>query len=466
MRYSYREDREPVATGEAFQALRVDDLKALARLLGKEVPNRKPELVALLTKTMRDPDMVRTLYEQLDGTGKDAVREATHDDEGLWHAEQFRAKYGRSPSFGKTKSSYREPARPTPLYLFFPNFVSLPVDLRQMLLTFVPEPKHLDIAAAEGRPETVRLTHFIWRDGKRIEEEEHVPLRVRETARDALHDVKALLRLADAGDVRVGEKTRRPTQASVQAVRRVLAGGDFYAPEDESKEKYEQVTNDLSMKAFAWPLLLQAAGLAEPAGARLQLSDAGRKATAKPPAETLQRIWKRWLGTKLLDEFSRINAIKGQQSSGALTAVVSRRQAVADALALFPPRKWIAVDEFFRYCQALGADVEVARNAWNLYLSDPHYGSFGYAGSTWTELSGRYILAFLFEYAATLGLVDVAYIAPEGARRDFSDRRVTDDLSALSRYDGLMYLRLNALGACAWESPSTTNPRRWPSKRS
>ena len=447
MRSSHREDWEPVTTEEAFQALRVDDLKRLARLLGKDVPNRKADLASLLTKKMQDPEAVRTLYEQLDETGKNMVREATHDAEGLWQPEQFHAKYGQSPSFGEAQSSYRDPTPPSILWLFFPNFVSLPVDLRDLLLKFVPEPKPLDIAATDERPTTVRLTDYTWQDGKRVEQEEQVPLRVRETARDALHDVLAVLRLVDAGEVRVGEKTRRPTQATVKAVGRVLAGGDFYSAEDESKEEYEDVTKDLSMKAFAWPLLLQAAGLAESAGARLQLTEAGRKATTKPSAETLQRIWNRWLGTKLLDEFSRINVIKGQQSSGALSAVVPRRKAVADVLAHCPPRKWIAVDEFFRYCQALGADVEVARNPGKLYVSDPHYGSFGYEGHTWEELAGRYILAFLFEYAATLGLLDVAYIAPEGARSDFTDRWGADDLSALSRYDGLMFLRVNALGA-------------------
>ena len=152
MPYLHQKDQEPVTTEEAFQALRVDDLKALARLLGKEVPNRKPELVALVTKGMRDPHVVRTLYEELDDTGKDAVREATYDGQGLWHAEQFRAKYGQTPSFGTTQSSYREPARPTALYLFFPNFTSLPVDLRELLLTFVTEPKPLDLAGAVDQP--------------------------------------------------------------------------------------------------------------------------------------------------------------------------------------------------------------------------------------------------------------------------------------------------------------------------
>jgi hypothetical protein len=62
-------------------------------------------------------------------------------------------------------------------------------------------------------------------------------------------------------------------------------------------------------------------------------------------------------------------------------------------------------------------------------------------------LQGRFVMALLFEYAATLGLLDVAFLSPEGARGDYSDHWGTDDLSCLSRYDGLMYFRINTLGA-------------------
>jgi len=55
-------------------------------------------------------------------------------------------------------------------------------------------------------------------------------------------------------------------------------------------------------------------------------------------------------------------------------------------------------------------------------------------------------MAFLFEYAATLGLIDIAYIHPSGARKDY-DQWGTDDLDCLSRYDGLLHIRLNGLGA-------------------
>src|SRR5665811_1996055 len=88
------------------------------------------------------------------------------------------------------------------------------------------------------------------------------------------------------------------------------------------------------------------------------------------------------------------------------------------------------------------------RSIWKLYITDPQYGSLGYAGfHNWTLLEGRYTLAVLFEYAATLGLIDIAYTDPAGAREDFRENWGTDDLDSLSRYDGLHDIRVNALGA-------------------
>jgi hypothetical protein len=57
------------------------------------------------------------------------------------------------------------------------------------------------------------------------------------------------------------------------------------------------------------------------------------------------------------------------------------------------------------------------------------------------------VLCVLFEYAATLGLIDVAYVPPAEARADFRQLWGADDLEYLSRYDGLSYVRLTPLGA-------------------
>ena len=55
----------------------------------------------------------------------------------------------------------------------------------------------------------------------------------------------------------------------------------------------------------------------------------------------------------------------------------------------------------------------------------------------------------LFEYAGTLGLIDLDYIHPGGARDDYRGNWGGDFLDALSRYDGLQSIRLNPLGAYA-----------------
>ena len=130
-----------------------------------------------------------------------------------------------------------------------------------------------------------------------------------------------------------------------------------------------------------------------------------------------------------------------------MTAVVGRRQAIVDALAECRVGAWVAIDELSRHMRATGNTFEVTRDPWNLYISEMQYGSLGYEGSHgWDLLQERFIMALLFEYAATLGLVDVAYSTPDDARSDFRSLWGTDDLRFLSRYDGLSCVRLTGLG--------------------
>jgi hypothetical protein len=44
-------------------------------------------------------------------------------------------------------------------------------------------------------------------------------------------------------------------------------------------------------------------------------------------------------------------------------------------------------------------------------------------------------------------MVDVAYVSPHDARPDYGELSGVDEFTFLSRYDGLMYIRLTALGA-------------------
>jgi hypothetical protein len=120
------------------------------------------------------------------------------------------------------------------------------------------------------------------------------------------------------------------------------------------------------------------------------------------------------------------------------------------------------VDNLFTTMRRGNMSPTVARSEmalWKLYLVDAHYGSLGYDGfHAWEILEGRYTLAVLFEYAGTLGLLDLDYIHPTGAREDFQNNWGGDDLDALSRYDGLQAIRLTALGRYASASSATYQP--------
>lgn len=262
---------------------------------------------------------------------------------------------------------------------------------------------------------------------------------VRSTEVEALADVLAVLQLAGAGKLHASEKTQRPTAATVAAVAEVLAAGDFYSTEP--------------IAAFAWPVLIQAGGLAELAGGRLQLTAKGRAALGRAPVETIRALWRSWVVKAPIDELSRVEHIKGQRTANTLTSAKTRRQTVATALSRCPFGEWIGVDDLFGRMRRGNLSPTVARSEralWRLYLVDPQYGSLGYAGfGDWPILEGRYTLAVLFEYAGTLGLVDLDYTDPAGARDDYHGNWGADDLDYLSRYDGLRAVRLNALGAYA-----------------
>ena len=74
------------------------------------------------------------------------------------------------------------------------------------------------------------------------------------------------------------------------------------------------------------------------------------------------------------------------------------------------------------------------QRGWKLYIEDAHYGSLGYDGyGKWEMLEGRFTLAVLFEYAATLGMLDVDYIHPTGARDDFHDNWGGEELDDVDR---------------------------------
>ena len=63
-------------------------------------------------------------------------------------------------------------------------------------------------------------------------------------------------------------------------------------------------------------------------------------------------------------------------------------------------------------------------------------------------------------------MIDVAYVDPVDARDDNKDMWGAEDLGFLSQYDGLMYLRLNPLGAYCLDLTDKYAPSRVEAKSS
>ena len=274
------------------------------------------------------------------------------------------------------------------------------------------------------------------------------PVLLRDTAPDALSNLVAVLELTADGRVRCQAATRRPLAATVRLVEDVLVAGDYY----DSRADGEPIA------AFGWPMLLQAGGLTRLAGTQLELTPRGEAVLARPCYQALGALWDRWLRSVSQDELTRIEAIRGQRKTGTLTPPARRRAAVADGLAALGPGVWVEVDALFAVLRAQAVPLAVCNSAlarWRLYLEDRRYGSLGPAGwKAWNVLEGRYALCVLFEYAASLGVVDVAYAGARGARDDYRDLRGADGRDCLSRYDGLAAVRVNDLGAAILHDPA------------
>ncbi len=438
--------QQPNTLREVLYDIRNDDLKRLSKLVGGTKLTKKADLVEFLIDEILGDKQARKLYEEMPPINQKAVQEATYDSNGMLDEIFLVAMYQDVPVFYDVPETerrsywYDRQRYSTTLLLFLPGRNPLPKDLQAILKKFVPEPEPFQILAVENLPKTFRQTQIDYAGETTFDLE----LQERSTELEAGQELKAVLQLVELGKISVTSKKQVPNAASLKAIEGVLPSGDFYVLEDI--EDWDLLPGGCAIKAFAWPMIIQAAGFVEPSSGKLKLSEAGRNALSAPAHESLRKAWKRWQSTTLVDEFNRVESVKGQGGRGTLSAVKNRRPPIVETLKECPVGSWVAVDDFFRIMGVRKRDFILAHDPWRLYIADSHYGSLG-QDAGWEHMEGRYILAFLFEYAATMGLIDVGFTHPNDARPDFNRLWGTDDLISLSRYDRLLYIRLNQLGA-------------------
>jgi hypothetical protein len=446
---------------EALNNENSDELQKRIRLLdvsARDCPKRKADRVEYLRGYLLSTGL-HFQIAQMSEAEQTMVADVVHNQSGYVDEARLLARYGSIPSgylqaqpgywsqwYGQSKPKSVKSL----LGLIFYR-QCIPVELRDRLKKLLPRPEQdrVTVTGSDALPTTVEGSS----------DSGELPVYRRNMELAAHQDLYTVLRLIDQGGISVSEKTHVASAASMNRISAELYEGDFFAEDDEDMD--DVYRDKLSpMRAYAWPLIVQAGGLAKRTGNKLQLSAKGRKVLQRkiPFEVAIAALYQSWRDKGKIDEFRRINRIKGQTRRGrghkgsGMTPPQERRHALEFQLQSGPAGEWMQVDEWFRYMQSSEEKIEITENPWALYLLDAEYGSLGYGGyHNFPILQGRYILVYLFEYLATLGMIDVAYSAPHGVRSDYHGNWGADQYVYLSRYDGLGWFRLNALGAFSLE---------------
>lgn len=435
-----------------LNGLNVDDLKWYGAAVARHLPTRKGDLVRLLHRVLTDPAQIRQLWEQCTAVQQRVVAEVVHTLAGRYDTDRVEAKCPgasaptnprRYDGFGIIFGSGPRKKEATPYDLLFAYSYDqgtfIPRDLVVLLKEIVPAPPP---PAMRSQDEPPRLAET----GNQQVPVPEIMMSATESA--VVHDLAATLSLIHEGKVSVSASTRMPSLTTLRHLRPRLLLGDYF-PDQE----YERAED--AIRPLALIMLVQAAKWAAPgaSSSKLELTKSGQALLgAQLGATHIREVWQRWLKSDLLDELSRVRAIKGQQSKGVrLTKPAERREKLLTVLRACPVGRWVEFDEFLRYMRAEG-ELPAVERIGSSGLAVAAYADFGWSGygypRYWDVVIGSYLRAVLWEYAATLGLIEIAYTRPEETPHDFGKLYGLDEYGGyLSRYDGLVGLRLTNLGA-------------------
>lgn len=245
----------------------------------------------------------------------------------------------------------------------------------------------------------------------------------------------------------MGAIGKRPSGYAQQVIQGALIGGDFALEIPIAlRSKYSSNDDEGVVRTHAWAVLLQQCGWAVARVDRLKLSEAGvRMLTGGHMAEFREGVL-RLVEDDDFDELERIPNLRRQSlySRRLLTRPSARRKAILASMKGWPMKKWIPIAEALRFTRASENSFVTCTDSTSLNLANLRPTGSDHASEL---LDRQYLRAFLFEILGTLGVVDLAYTFPHNLWPDFGRPWQTDHMSFCGRYDGLLYARLNPLGA-------------------
>ena len=386
---------------------------------------------------------------RLNEAEKRLLAESAHQRR-LITAREFTAKYGGDCPMPKPYYGWREEVS---LLLPFihrggyrdsepPELIASLVDPLRALL---PKPTGLKVRTVDQVPKAWPSEQQ-YEGGKLIR-----PIHVFEGERIAPAELGRVLRLIQGGKVKVTEATRRPTEATTRLVGEALVVPDFDLEmlaahmRNEWDRKYYEAAGPV--RAHAWPVLVQQCGWARAKAGALGLTDAGKDLLQQFTPEKFRAGVSRGLTNGDFDELNRINHIRGQSGNAKrhMSNPGLRKTVIAEALEPLPVGQWLKFEEARRLTEAAPESWDVLNSDRPaLYFFEPQFGFI----TDNLGLGRQFLRAFFLESLATLGVLDVAFVYPHQLWPDLHDS-LNGDLPFCGRYDGLLYVRLNPLGAYA-----------------
>lgn len=433
---------------EHLSELNGEVLKSLAQKMAalEKGMTRKDQFAAAVERQLTCN--LAGFVSRLTETEKLLLAESVHQGR-LLTVREFEAKHGLACPMPKGNYSYG--ARDVPLLaalIHIPGYrydegASLISQLVEPLQQLLPKPPKTEVRTQPALPESYHFKHR-YRD---VEQDRLI--HVFESERIAPAELTRVLRLIQAAKVKVTDASQRPTDAAARSIGEVLLAPDFAL--EPPKEEIGQWTELAGpVRAHAWGVLVQQCGWAKNKGGVLTLTPAGQALLQQFSPEKFREGVSKFIEDDKFDELHRVNHIRGQSGKAKrrISDPGSRKMAVSDAVTACPAGQWLEFKEVRRIIDASGADWDVQPgDRWGLYFGELQYGGI----SDTQELNSQFLRALFLESFATLGLLDVAYCYPHSLWPEFSDSWGTDDLSFCGRYDGLLYVRLNPLGAYAFD---------------
>lgn len=432
---------------EIMDSLRLDDLKPIIKQAGlPKSLKRKSDIVVALNQFLKSQPAA--LLERMTPIERNLLSEAVYGDNCV-DPFSFSAKYDApcpAPlSYGKT---------PTLVHALtstkrYESEITIPQEIADLLRPFLPEPMALQATTVEQIPETLDLA----------ESDNYSDVRtvhVYSAERTVFVELRRMLQLVQGGKVRVQAKSGRPTPATERAIAGSLVEPDFdlEAPNDERDDDTEKGG---AVRAHAWPVLLQQCGWCKATKDTLGLTKAGKALLDKTTPDRFRKGLEQLAQDDDFDELQRINNIRGQtgKSRDWMSDPSERRETILDGLAEWPVGEWMTFKEAYRFLNACGHVFIVTDNPMSLYMVDRHYGSL----DNGDNIDRQYLRVFFLELLATLGIIDVGYVYPHYLWPELGNEWGAEGYDFCGRYDGLLYVRLNPLGAyCLGLSDQYTPP--------